>query len=396
MRNALLNVTNGARIPTLDGWRAVAIAAVLVSHGFNLAESPSRSMRAVSYAAGHLGALGVALFFAISAYLITTLLLEERDASGFVSLKAFYIRRAFRILPPAFLYLLALWLVGKPLANGEIASAALFFSNYWPHRQWFTQHFWSLSMEEHFYFLWPVALVWLQPRRAVIAAGILITTVTVWRPWSLSHLSTTLPALQRTDMRVDAFLYAAVLAAAMHSQYRERVESWLRPWWVLVGIIVSLAATVAWGAAGSAPSIITLAQSALLPLLLVATNLARGSALYRFLESVPVAWMGRISYGLYLWQQLFLVSRSARTPGAAVIAFIPQVLVVFAAAIASYYLLERPLRQYGRKVANKANVHPHARSPQVSWSNEPHASNSQGVVGVRAKTRSQATGSSLH
>jgi peptidoglycan/LPS O-acetylase OafA/YrhL len=93
-----------ARIPTLDGWRAVAIGAVMLSHGFLLHGSATRTTRAIGYVAGHMGGTGVALFFAISGFLITTLLLEELDRYGRISLPGFYIRRAFRIKPPAYVY----------------------------------------------------------------------------------------------------------------------------------------------------------------------------------------------------------------------------------------------------------------------------------------------------
>ena len=86
------------RIPALDGLRAVAIAAVMLSHAFLTTGPSTRSSRAISYLAGHLGALGVSVFFAISGYLITTLLLEDQNLRGF------YVRRVFRILPPAYLY----------------------------------------------------------------------------------------------------------------------------------------------------------------------------------------------------------------------------------------------------------------------------------------------------
>ncbi len=121
----------------------------MLSHGFLSTGAPTRSARAIGYLAGHLGALGVAVFFAISGYLITTLLLEDQNLRGF------YIRRAFRILPAAYLYLIVVS-IAEPLRHGELASAAFFYSNYWPDRSWYTAHFWSLSAEEHFYLLWPV------------------------------------------------------------------------------------------------------------------------------------------------------------------------------------------------------------------------------------------------
>jgi len=369
------------RIPTLDGWRAVAIAAVMLSHGFLLSGSPSRFVRAISYTAEYLGGLGVALFFAISGYLITTLLLRELEDSGRISLKGFYCRRAFRILPPAYLYLAALWCLRKPLAGGELASAAFFFSNYWADRLWFTQHFWSLSMEEHFYLFWPAMLALLGIRRAAIAAGFLIVAVMIWRPWSLAHVHLPFPALQRTDMRIDAFLCAGVVAILLRSKHERRAKRILESSNIRIGATLGLAAASVWAVAGSAPATVTLAQSILLPILLVSTTLWRESLLWRFLESAPLRWMGGISYGLYLWQQMFLVSHTQRTLITAGQAFLPRVAAVFGLASASYYLLERPLLRYGRGLSAKFST----GLRQVSWNNESYAPNTPGSSGVRPK-----------
>ena len=342
------------RIPTLDGWRAVAICAVLVSHGFLLAGSATGLARAASYAAAQLGGLGVAVFFAISGYLITTLLLRERAETGRIYLWGFYIRRAFRILPPAYVYLILLVILRKPLQRGELFSAAFFFSNYCADRSRWTQHFWSLSMEEHFYLLWPVTLALLGSAGTLRVAGVGICAIILWRPWSLAHVHLLFPALQRTDMRMDAFLFAGALAIALHSGR----DGWAR---VLTRILTSgkfrvlgsiaLVAVTAWTLAGSAPAIGTLVQSALLPPLLVSAVLWPGSAIYRLLESASLRWIGRISYGLYLWQQLFLVSHLKSTLAAAAAVFLPHVAATFAIATVSYYLMERRLVKYGQSLS---------------------------------------------
>src|ERR1700704_6096543 len=92
-------------IPTLDGWRGIAISCVLLCHGLHFYGSDASLpplLRAINYLVARLGTFGVALFFAISGYLICTLLLVEREKTGDISLRSFYIRRVFRILPPAF------------------------------------------------------------------------------------------------------------------------------------------------------------------------------------------------------------------------------------------------------------------------------------------------------
>lgn len=326
----------------------------MVSHGFLMTGAPTRPARAIGYMAGHLGGMGVALFFAISGYLITALLLEEQDRWGRISLRGFYVRRAFRILPPAYLYLLVV-AIAEPLRSGELASAAFFYSNYWAERSWYTAHFWSLSMEEHFYLLWPVLLVCLGMRRALIAASVLIAATALWRPWSLAHMRLPYPALQRTDMRLDAFLFACALAILLHGPYRLPLLRVLAATRFRVISFVSLAAVWTWTLLGSAPATGTLIESALLPAILASVIHWPRSRVFRVLESAPLRWMGRISYGLYLWQQLFLVPPA--------VAFLPRVALTFAAAAASYYLMERPLLHYGRDLSCRVRNAPQPPRP---------------------------------
>ncbi len=330
--------------------------AVMLSHGFPMTHAPTRPLRAIGYILGHLGGLGVALFFAISGYLITTLLLEDQNLRGF------YVRRAFRILPPAYLYLIVM-AIAEPLRGGELASAAFFYSNYWADRSWYTAHFWSLSMEEHFYLLWPVLLVCLGVRRALLAAGVLIAITVLWRPWSLAHTHLPYPALQRTDMRLDAFLFAGILAILMRGPYRAAFMRVLTAVWFRVLTTVTLLATGAWALAGSAPATGMLIGSALLPCVLASLIYGPKSRVFQGLESAPLRWMGRVSYGLYLWQQLFLL------PGAAS-EFLPGVALTFAAAAASYYMLERPLLRYARAPGRNWNR-------QVLWNHEFFAENAE-------------------
>jgi len=359
----------------------------MLSHGFLPSGAASRFARAAGYIAGHLGGLGVALFFAISGYLITTLLLDERDRQGKISLRGFYVRRAFRIFPAAYLYLIVLaavagfgWL-GESLRSGELASAAFFYSNYWPERSWYTTHFWSLAMEEHFYLLWPTLLAVLGAWRGLVAAIVLVAAAALWRPWSLAHVHLPYPALQRTDLRLDALLYAGLLAIVLHGPYRLQVLRVLTAFWFRACSVLAVLAAWTWMLAGSAISIGTLVESALLPAILVSVTYWPGSRLFRTLEWAPLRWMGRISYGLYLWQQIFFVPEPVVTLPAGATTLLPRLALTFVAATASYYLLERPLLSYGRAVSIRFQTPPGQlrpkQYPQVSWSNEPDAENAE-------------------
>ena len=350
------------RLPALDGFRALAIIAVILSHGFLLADT-SRSARAISYTASYLGAQGVALFFAISGFLITTLLLREREKLDRINLRAFYIRRALRILPAAYVFLTTIAILHasghlrQPLQRGELTSAALFFNNYWPFRSWYTAHFWSLSMEEHFYLLWPPLLARLGPRRALIASAFGIAGELIWRPWSLAHLYLPVPALQRTDLRADAFLFAGALAIVLHGPHRCRVLELLTSTGFRAAALLALAISGAWSLAGSAPVTGTLAPAALFPALLISVIHRPGSRIYRFLESPPLCWMGRISYGLYLWQQIAFADHASPTVGGAALALLPRLAILVPFASASYLLLERPLiRLSHRKTQPRMNA----------------------------------------
>jgi peptidoglycan/LPS O-acetylase OafA/YrhL len=175
-------------LPTLDGWRAIAIVGVLLDHGVGY--SPLRHFPKI-VAFSRTGPNGVSLFFAISGFLICSRLLEEWRAFGQVSLRGFYIRRACRILPPAMFYLVViaiLSLCGLIIVSpGEWWSCVFFFRNYlpesWISRGWggYTVHYWSLAVEEHFYLLWPAALVLLGKVRARWFALSLALAVAGWR-----------------------------------------------------------------------------------------------------------------------------------------------------------------------------------------------------------------------
>jgi peptidoglycan/LPS O-acetylase OafA/YrhL len=337
-------VLTGAHfIPTLDGWRAVAIGAVIVCH------------LAVIYTENsvfiHLGAQGVALFFAISGFLITTRLLIEHERSGTIALRSFYIRRAFRILPPALAYLLTLYVLSLlrilALHHGELVSAIFFFSNYWPDRSWFTAHFWSLSIEEHFYFMWPAALLLLGPARVKWLAAAVIAGTWIWRPFGVAA-DPAVPPFERTDMRLDAFMFACLLAILMRDRRAgPRLHGILSNPALRVAVLLSLA--IAYSLAMEFPGwrmVKEAAQSAFIPLLIGGTVARPKDWIGRKLDSAPLKVVGRLSYGLYLWQELFLT-------GVILLNVVSKLVLLFAVVTLSYYGFEKRCMDLGRRLSGR-------------------------------------------
>ena len=139
------------RIPSLDGLRAISITLVILSH---LVKWKHISLEVL----GSYGALGVHVFFVLSGYLITNLLLHEYERSSTISLRDFYIRRAYRIFPAAFVFLVVvIILYWQQIRWYHAAAALLYVANMDMARPWIFGHLWSLSIEEQFYLLWPFA-----------------------------------------------------------------------------------------------------------------------------------------------------------------------------------------------------------------------------------------------
>lgn len=295
----------------------------------------------------YFGTWGVPIFFGLSGLLITKLLLEEHGRAGRLNLRAFYVRRCFRILPPMFLYLAVVAGAGLLHSRTELWSCIFFFRNYLPWQQgsWYSGHLWSLSVEEHFYLFWPALLAVMAGRNALHKAWIpavgLSLLCALWRFFNL------IPGNDgRTDLRLDSLLLGAALAFVLHSKEgREVLYSRVsRAVWALLFALLLAAAGFE----------MTLAASVLIPLLIAGTVTHPRWAVSRALEWAPLRGLGRISYSLYLWQQIFLYPPWQPKPIAGGVQVFPVSLVAaFSCAVASYYLVERPFIRLGRTFAGR-------------------------------------------
>jgi peptidoglycan/LPS O-acetylase OafA/YrhL len=344
---------NPGYLPTLDGWRTIAIFSVMLSHDRLHHFGPLSTQWFQDH-----GALGVDIFFAISGILICSRLVTEEDSQGFISRRNFYIRRAFRILPPATVFLAALLLlkvtVHLPVALPEILASLFFVRNYtsaFLHFQtiypFYTSHFWSLAVEEHFYLLLPTLLV-LTPKRWRVAAPLtLAAAVSLHRVTPDSWLSF------HTDIRLDALLVPAAFAVLLRSPYltdpahRARLIRALRLW-PLLALLLLIPVTY-----DLVPRTTGLLIAWLTPLPILATMLRPQSWFSRLLESPPMRHLGRLSYSLYLWQQLFLIAHFGAGTNrlGSLQTFRLNWLAAFSCALLSYYLLEQPLLRLGHRLA---------------------------------------------
>ena len=153
------------RIPSLDGLRAVSILLVVVCHLAQTVDNPLPGPRTWYFK----GAVGVDIFFAISGFLITTLLLRETERSGTVSISRFYLRRALRILPAFWVYIAVLALFDHVgwvhLMSRDWIAAITYTVNFFLPTAFPVRHIWSLSVEEHFYLIWPLLFALLGGKR---------------------------------------------------------------------------------------------------------------------------------------------------------------------------------------------------------------------------------------
>lgn len=340
------------RIPSLDGFRAISIAVVILGHLLN-----GRRNRFELHAFGWNfldGGLGVFIFFVISGYLITTLLLREYDKNGSISLKRFYFRRFFRIVPPLYAYILFVVLIG-PLAGlraepKEVLVALTFTRNLDFHaHQFMFEHFWSLCIEEQFYLLWPLALLlalhWKGRKGATRLAIALIILAPIFRV-------ATYPLIHSQPFRhfidgllpghMDALMFGCWASLAEKTPKFELLYKrvtrfvWFLPIWFFG---VSEYLTIRIGNEYSLSIGQTLDGIAVVFMILWATRNADSIA-GRILNWRPVVHIGVISYSIYIWQTWFL-----HPANHTVVAQLPwNLLCILAAAEFSWHVIERASR----------------------------------------------------
>ena len=339
--------SNPVRLPGLDGIRALSIAAVIIYH--------------VGWSAGlrgniGYGAYGVHVFFVLSGFLITHLLCQEEQRTGRIDLKDFYRRRAFRILPPVIVYLsflVAMSGIGAlHVIPSDLLHSLLFTRNLFDGPTQ-TSHFWSLAIEEQFYFLWPSIMILLGSNRTrLVASTVLFLWAPIWRQITYRIYGGAANVnLSRGDLVYDVLLAGCILALLRND---ERFGRWMRGR-VLQGPAIPLISLVFLPVALSLPGRSAAASrtcsSVLVALFINYTVDHPDGLIARLLNARPVVTVGILSYSLYIWQQAFCYESSLPWIGQ----FPQNVAAAVALSAFSYYLVERPCLRF-RKRQKRASV----------------------------------------
>ncbi len=374
--------TFGSRhVCELDGLRGIAIIAVLIHH----------QLTPFSLTGGF---LGVDLFFVLSGFLITGLLLAEFEKTNSISLRNFYIRRVLRLGPALTLFLLAslavtyhTQLIGVTRQIKLVVIALLYSTNWRMAFGWDsvldpTAIVWSLSIEEQFYLVWPLLVLGclalkLRPRTIIAGLGLTIFAIIVHRNMLLNQAAYLTRLYYGTDTRADALLIGCLFALVPVTDVGVRTKRWLN-----VASVFS-AAALAYLMVASSFSDESLYRGGFTIVALLAGIVIFVSAnspprmLSVALQWSPLRWFGRISYGLYLWHWLVVRNTSLYFLGY----WEPwaKLGIALGIASASFYLVEKPInglksRFAGLPIVSRANSHPAETAETVSPLGVPLAS----------------------
>lgn len=330
------------RVPSLDGLRGIAILCVVAAHTQNTISTPN------GFRLDWLAYLGVELFFVISGFLITLLLLRERELTGKVSLRHFFWRRVVRLLP-AYLGLLVgiavLQVTGRTrLSMHDWLAASTFIVNFHEHPHWRIGHLWSLSLEVQFYLLWPPIVAHCSRRQMLRV--LLLTLVFAFTSRAIvlySFPQSLVVAEMWTFTRLDSMATGSLVAILSRQENSVQLLNRTLSVWPMWFLGLAISATLSgfstkWQILGSYST-----QAICLGLLLWAA-ICRAP---QFLNSALLKSIGAGSYSCYLWQQQFLIpgdqSWETRFPVNLVLAGLFSVM--------SYYALEQ-LAATHRRVVN--------------------------------------------
>ena len=344
-----------ARIPSLDGLRALSIFLVVCLHSLQR-YGLNHHVGFVWYALFN-GGYGVSIFFVISGFLITSLLLQEQRKRGSISLPGFYLRRAFRILPPLYVYIGVIILLGIAgriaLNRNDLMSSMLFYHNFAENStMWSVEHLWSISVEEQFYLVWPFILFLCMRRSGAawrFSAAVLPSVILVISPFARvffgyqkNHL---MHSIGVRYLNFDFLMFGCLTAILQHTPRFESIyRAATRFWWLPPALIATCSiASARYQNYFDLPIGYTLNGAAIAMFLLWCTRNPT-SLIGRVLNWPPIVKIGVLSYSIYIWQTLWLHHRNSEVFGSLSLigTFPSNWLGFFLCACFSFYVVEKP------------------------------------------------------
>jgi peptidoglycan/LPS O-acetylase OafA/YrhL len=339
---------NAHRIPSLDGFRALAILMVIIHHAF---DEPSSVFS---------GNFGVSVFFVISGYLITTLLLEEKNRFGDISLKNFYLRRVLRIFPVAYLFLVVLAFMNVVFSLDipwpSFVSAGLYIhnTNLIEGYNWYNGHYWSLSVEEQYYLIFPFLLQRSTRLFTIVSFCTLMLIPVVNLAFARGYFHGGFPQFicevlkNMSGPLVGSLLAVAVFYNRIGFKIPDQYKS------ILSVSLFVIAAVLSTNLVITVPTMVS--QLFIAPLILLNVTSYNGFV-YRFLNWKPLMAIGVLSYSLYIWQQMFTdnVPWAGIYPGVMDSVWLNLGLLALV-SYASYTFFERPLVGLRKRLSRSASV----------------------------------------
>jgi peptidoglycan/LPS O-acetylase OafA/YrhL len=340
-----MNDSSKSRIPSLDGFRAISILLVVVSHLILTKGFPFPLTIDDKVHIGYLGTLGVRIFFVISGFLITSLLVKELDETQRIDLPRFYFRRSMRIFIPYYFFILVLLILQAwKLINLDPLDYLHGFTytiNYFPERSWIIGHAWSLSVEEQFYLLWPGVIFLIGKKRSIwfVLGAIAIVPLIRLGYYYLQPELVKYELGYRFETTADALATGCLLSLLYTHIRKNRIYQWVisSRLFFLVPLVVLYAADMHPGFKRYLLFSIPVQNFGIA--LCISWGITQYSGIVgRLLNSKALVFLGVRSYSLYLWQQLFLNPHSEW-----VIARFPlNIILAFACAFIAYFLIEQP------------------------------------------------------
>jgi peptidoglycan/LPS O-acetylase OafA/YrhL len=329
----------------LDGVRAMAAFMVMIFHFWY---APHLNLPPLLLKMANFGRTGVSLFFVLSGFLITRILIATKESPNYFT--SFYVRRSLRIFPLYYLFLILIFIIIPLFSRTPISPFNLQVYNWvylqnfaetfkWPHVG--PVHLWSLAVEEHFYLFWPLLIYFLNVRRIAIASVLIIIMAFIVRYVMIDQ---GYEVYYFTFARIDELSMGSLLAIL---EIKKKLSDKNSARFLLLSVIVAIPTLVLWAFFnGSGNSILQVVKYNLLAFtyfgIVAFVISARNSNLVkRFFRTKPMLFSGRISYGLYIYHGVCFVAIHELFPNTSLaLRFIIGVVFSFLVATTSYYLVE--------------------------------------------------------